>query len=149
MAAGHFVSAAERVSDAAGHATREAPHHPPDSRQTALVLFHQADIILQLRHRHFDVTGVPEDPPNEAEEDDNGPCVDEQVVEKYGDKDPDKKDRQAHCIKGHRGPETAGTATQAPELPLHVRSGVRKANLRSLSITAPPRVPHLAASSFK
>lgn len=75
--AGRLFSASERVPDAAGHAGGEAPHRPPDARQTALVLFQQAYIIFQLRHRHLDVTGVPEDPPNEAEEDDYGTRVDE------------------------------------------------------------------------
>lgn len=76
MTAGRLSSATERVPDAAGHASGEAPHGPLDARQSALLL-QQAHIIIELPHRHFYITRVPEDPPNETEEDDNGTRVDE------------------------------------------------------------------------
>lgn len=104
---------AERVPDAARHPVGEAARR---AAEAALVLLQQAHVVLQLGGGHLDVAGVPEHPPHQAEEDDDGARVDEQVVEEDVGEDPDEEDEQPHRVEGHRGPEGAGAAAQAPVL---------------------------------
>lgn len=117
---------AEGAPDAVRHAAGEAPHRPAESVQPGLVLLQQPHVVLQLGRGHLDVPGIPEHPPDEAEEDDDGARVDQQVVEEDVDEHADEEDDQPHDVKGHRQPEAARAAAQTPELRLHA-AGLRRA----------------------
>lgn len=102
------------VPEAGGHATGEPAHRPAEAAQDPPVLLEQAHIIFELGWRHLQVPGVPEDPPDQTEEDDDGPRVDEQVVEEDGDEHPEHQHQQTHDVEAHRQPEAAGAAAQTP-----------------------------------
>ncbi|TMS22677.1 hypothetical protein E3U43_012942 [Larimichthys crocea] len=62
-------------------------------------------VVLQILWWHVDVPGVPEHPPDQAEEDDESPCVDEQVVDNKSSKHPHHHDEDAEYVVEHCEPE--------------------------------------------
>lgn len=97
----------ERLPDPAGEALWHVPHQPA---QSAVLQLHQSHVVLQLLGRHVDVPSVPQHPPDQAEEDDNGPSVDEQVVDKEPSKHPHHDDDDAQYVMGQGEPEKAHAA---------------------------------------
>ena len=77
-----------------------------------------------LFRRQFDVSAVPENPPKEAEEDDDGTQVEQQVVEEQVGEDPGKEHGGAHRVEGDAQPkEMPATAQAPPALSLPKRPG--------------------------
>lgn len=103
----------ERLPESAGEALGHTPHH---LAQSTVLQLHQSPVVLQLLWRHVDVPRVPEHPPDQAEEDDDGPHVDEQVVGDKSSKDPDHDDEDAEYVVSHGEPEGALTAAD-PRIP--------------------------------
>lgn len=97
----------ERVPDAVG----DALGHGPDRLAQSAVL--QTHVVLQLPGRHVDVADVPEHPPDEAEEDDDGPCVDEQVVDEDPRECPHQYGSNAKYDVAHCEPEGALAAAHS------------------------------------
>lgn len=110
---------AEGVPDAARHAAGKAPYGPPDAAQRVLVVLQEPNIILQLRWGYLDVPRVPEHPPDETQEDDDGARVDQQVIEKHVDKHPDEENDQSHDVKDYSEPEAGHASAQAPIVRFH------------------------------
>lgn len=115
-AAGPPAVLPERAPDPVGEAVGHAPHHPAEPPFFQL---HHAHVVLQLLGRHVDVPRVPEHPPDQAEEDDDGPGVDEQVVDDQASENPDEHDEDPQDVVGHREPEGALAAADPFVPPLH------------------------------
>lgn len=98
----------EGVRDPAGEAVGHAP------REASALRLRQAHVVLQLLGRHVDVPRVPEHPPDQAEEDDDGARVDEQVVDDQPPEHPHHHEEDADDVVGHREPEGALAAADAP-----------------------------------
>ena len=105
----------EGVSEAAGDA---AGHVPDDAGQPAVLQLRHAHVVLQLLGGHVDVAAVPEHPPDEAEEDDDGAGVDEQVVDGQAAEDARHHDDQAQDVVRHGEPEGALAAAHPAVLDL-------------------------------
>lgn len=61
----------------------------------------------------FDVAGVPEDPPEEAEEDDDGTQVEQQFAVRLVNEDPREQRRRAHHVEDDAQPEEMPAMAQA------------------------------------
>lgn len=79
----------------------------------------EASVLLQpLVLRHTDVSHVPHEPAGQAEEDDQGAGVDQEVsveaaVQAQVREDPDEEQHQADDVKGHGGQEEREAAADA------------------------------------
>lgn len=105
----------ERAPDLVGEAAGHSPHHLP---QTAALELHHPHVVLQLLRRHVDVPRVPEHPPDQAEEDDDGASVDEQVVHGQAPEHPHHHDEDPQDVVGHGEPEGELAASHAAVDPL-------------------------------
>lgn len=65
----------------------------------------------------FDVAGVPEDPPEEAEENDDGTQVKQQVAVEQVSEDPSEQHCGAHSVEHDAQPKEMPATAQAPPLP--------------------------------
>lgn len=105
----------ERVSDPAGDAVGNTSHNLAKSM---FFQFSQAHVVLQLLRGHVNVPSVPEHPPDQAEEDDNGPSINEQIVDNQASKHPHHHDEYTEYVMGHCEPERALAAANSSIPPL-------------------------------
>lgn len=110
---GNLAGPLERVPEPAGEALRHVPHH---LLQSAVPELHHSHVVLQLLGWHIDVPRVPQHPPDQAEEDDDGPHIDEQVVNEEPSKHPRHDDDDAKYVVGQGEPKTAHAAAD-PTVP--------------------------------
>ena len=83
-----------------------------------------ARLQVQFLKRHLNVEGVPGDPEKQAESQDQGPRVDQEVPEVKGGEDAHEQKDQAHDVEQEGQAEeesTASEATRSPQLPLEHR----------------------------
>lgn len=113
---GILVVPPEGVPEPAGEALRHGPHQLFHS---ALLQLHHSHIVLQLLGRHVDVPRVPQHPPDQAEEDDDGPHIDEQVVKEEPSEHPHHDDHDAEYVVGQGEPKQAHAAADPAVAPLH------------------------------
>ena len=92
-----------------------------------------------LFRRQFDVTAVPESPPEEAEEDDAGTQVEEHVIVEYTGEDPGEQHGRAHRVEGDAQPKEMLAAAQAR--PLLDLGDVVNRNLHEPRLSPPPPGP--------
>lgn len=64
----------------------------------------------------FDVAGVPDDPPEEAEENDDGTQVEQQVAEEQVSEDPSEHHYGAHSVEHDGQPKEMPATAQARRL---------------------------------
>lgn len=108
----------EGAADAAGEA---AGHLPDHATQPSVLQLGHAHVVLQVLGRHVDVAAVPEHPPDEAEEDDDGAGVDEEVVDHQAAEHTSHHDDHTQDVVGHSEPEGALAAADPTVLDLRHR----------------------------
>lgn len=87
-------------------------HQPPQQAVPAALGQRQPHVVAQLLRRHFQVAGVPEHPPDEAEENADAARVDEQVGEEHVGEHAGQQHREAQRVEGQRQPEGGHAAAQ-------------------------------------